>query len=168
MSSLNDFRCEVSIPLEITGQDSELCGAFAAFTCENCGPICNSCAETFPCPLISDGKHIPCEPQPPKPRKPVLTPIVVRALTQTITDTGWLTKAELRELAYAVKYGVLSKGKGGPFPILKTIYAIRGFDFAADREAQVADMRRAHMIDLARGTAKLFPWVEFKKIGSAA
>lgn len=71
MSSLNDFRCEVSIPLEITGQDSELCGSSAAFTCENCGPICNSCAETFRCPLISGGKHVPCEPQPPtQPQKP--------------------------------------------------------------------------------------------------
>jgi hypothetical protein len=163
-------RCEVSIPLDITGQDSVICGSYATFICENCGPICNSCAETFPCPLISDEKHIPVEPHTPtpKPRKPVLTPIVIRALTETVTDIGQLSRIELRELAYAVKYGVLAKGKGGPYPILKMVYAPSGFDFVVDRESQIADLRRAHMRDLARGTAKFFPWVAFQKLDGVA
>ncbi len=102
---------------------------------------------------------------PGKPRKPVLTRIVVRAIQGTIVDTGWLTKDQRRELAYAVKYGVLVKGKGGPFPILKTVYAIPGFDFVADREAAQAELSRAHMRDLARGTARFFPWVRFQEAG---
>ena len=164
-------RCEVSIPLESTGQQAELCGSPAAFVCENCGPICRSCSQTFPCPLTPDGKHTPAansQTLTPTPRKPILTPIVKRALTETITDMGQLTSTELRELAYAVKYGVLSKGKGGPFPILKTVYALPGFDFIADREARIAELRRAHMIDLALGTAKFFPWVPFEKVTGGA
>lgn len=97
------------------------------------------------------------------PRKPVLTAIVKRALTETVTDIGQLTHDQRRELTYAVKYGVLERGKGGPFPILKTVYAVPGLDFAADREHDVAEMRRAHMLDLARGTAKFFPWVPFQR-----
>jgi hypothetical protein len=31
----------------------------------------------------------------------------------------------------------LSKGRGGPFPNLKTVYAHPGFDFTGDRERQV-------------------------------
>lgn len=73
----------------------------------------------------------------------------------------------MRELNYAVKHGVLAKGKGGPFPILKTVYAVPGFDFRADREAGVAEMMRAHMIDIARGTDKFFPMVPFQELPNA-
>jgi hypothetical protein len=63
--------------------------------------------------------------------------IVERALDQTVTDIGQLTPEEQRELSKAVKNGVLSKDKGGPYPILKPVYARRGFDFAADRQLQI-------------------------------
>lgn len=57
MPTFKDSRCSVSIPFGATGEDSELCGTLTNQVCENCGTICNSCAETFPCPLIPDGKH---------------------------------------------------------------------------------------------------------------
>jgi len=99
-----------------------------------------------------------------KARKEILTAIVKRAMIETVTDLGQLTHDEIRELNYAVKHGALTKAKGGPFLILKTVYAIPGFDFAAQREQAIAEMRRAHMFDLARGTAKYFPWVDFQKV----
>lgn len=77
--------------------------------------------------------------------------LIHRALLSTITDMGQLAGSERRILAKAVKRGILSKGKGGPYPILKTIYARPGFDFARDREAGVAELMRAHMVDIARG-----------------
>lgn len=91
-----------------------------------------------------------------------LTPIVKRALVHTITDLGQISATEKRELLKAVKAGVLSKGKSGPFPILKTVYAVAGFDFEADRREQVAEILRAHMVDMARGTDKFFPMVRFQ------
>lgn len=94
----------------------------------------------------------------------MLTPIVTRALTQTITDIGQVTDAEKRELNRAVKAGYLSKGKGGGFPILKTVYAHPGFDFAADRREQVGIMLRAHAIDQALGVARFFPKPEYREI----
>lgn len=112
-----------------------------------------SCWEAY----TANGRLIPQHP-----RKEVLTNIVKRALVETITDIGQLSRSQLNELEYAVKYGVLSKGKGGPFPILKTVYAFSGFDFAADRENLEAEMRRAHMRDIARGADKFFPWVPFQ------
>jgi len=104
-----------------------------------------------------------------KARKEILTAIVKRAMIETVTDLGQFGRDEAgriqkRELEYAVKHGVLCKSKGGPFPILKTVYAIPGFDFSAQREQAIAEMRRAHMFDLARGTAKYFPWVDFQKV----
>jgi hypothetical protein len=63
--------------------------------------------------------------------------IVERALEHTVTDIGRLTPEEQRELSKAVKAGVLSKGKGGPYPVVKTVYARRGFDFAADRQLHI-------------------------------
>jgi hypothetical protein len=64
----------------------------------------------------------------------MLTEIVKRALTETVTNIGQLSATEQRELNTAVRHGVLSRGKGGPFPILKTVYAHPGFDFEADRK----------------------------------
>lgn len=100
-----------------------------------------------------------------RPRKQVLTAIVKRAMTQTVTDMGQLTHDEKRELNYAVRHGALVKAKGGPFPILKTVYAIPGFDFARDRQQAEAELRRARMRDVARGTEKFFPWVRFQQVG---
>lgn len=68
--------------------------------------------------------------------------IVKRALFKPVADIGQLSAEELRTLNRYVKKGYLSKGKGGGFPAMKTIYARPGFDFAADREAQVAQLLR--------------------------
>lgn len=69
-----------------------------------------------------------------------LPEIIKRALTQTVTNIGQLSQQERRTLATFVKRGHLSKGKGGPYPILKTVYAVAGFDFAAHRAAHVRYM----------------------------
>lgn len=66
-----------------------------------------------------------------------LPEIVKRALVETVCDIGQLSDCEIRTLNKYVKRGWLSKGKGGPFPILKTIYAHPGFDFAANRQREV-------------------------------
>lgn len=83
--------------------------------------------------------------------KETLTTIVKRALVETVTDIGQLTTQEKRELARAVKAGYLSKGKGGPYPVLKTVYAHPGFDFAADREYHYRQFLVWHALDVARG-----------------
>lgn len=75
-----------------------------------------------------------------KPRQAAMEDIVKRALVYTVTNIGQLSKDELRTLDRAVRRGWLSKGKGGPCPIPKTVWAHPGFDFAADRAAQVKVM----------------------------
>jgi len=69
-----------------------------------------------------------------------LPQIVKRALVEGITDIGQLSKADINTLNSYVKKGWLSKGKGGPFPMLKTCYAFPGFDFAGHRQAMIHDM----------------------------
>jgi hypothetical protein len=66
--------------------------------------------------------------------------IVKRAMKNTVTDIGQLTKDEKKILNHYVKKGWLSKGKGGHFPIAKTIFAILGFDFLASRNDSVQEM----------------------------
>ena len=63
--------------------------------------------------------------------------IVKYAMTKPISDIGQFTKENLKVLNLAVKQGTLDKGKGGPFPAIKTVYAIKGFDFAADRQNHI-------------------------------
>lgn len=77
----------------------------------------------------------------------MLTEIVKRALVETIVDIGQLTKTEKRELNAAVKRGYLSKGKGGPFPKEKTVYAHPGFDFGVDREYHYQEFKRLAVWD---------------------
>ena len=64
-------------------------------------------------------------------------PIVERALVETVVNIGQLSREDCQELDKAVRKGWLSKGRGGPYPILKTVYAVPGFDFEADRQAHV-------------------------------
>lgn len=97
--------------------------------------------------------------------KPIITPIVERAMKTDFCNLGQLSHQEKLQLERAVRHGLISKGTGGPFPKLKTVYAPIGFDFAQDRENGIAELRRAHMIDLARGTAHFFPLVPFEKVG---
>ena len=76
-----------------------------------------------------------------------LPEIVKRALVETVTDIGQLSKPELYQLNKYVKRGWLSKGKGGPFPILKTIYAHPGYNFAAWRQRYVEHAMRLAELD---------------------
>lgn len=76
-----------------------------------------------------------------------LSEIVKRALVETVTDIGQLTPVNKRELERAVRRGYLSKGRGGPYPAIKTVYALPGFDFAADRALIVAEMMELAHID---------------------
>jgi hypothetical protein len=66
--------------------------------------------------------------------------IIQRAINKTITDIGQLTDEEKKVLENYVKSGVLDKAKGGGFPKLKTVYAIKGFDFNKDREYQLSHL----------------------------
>lgn len=76
-----------------------------------------------------------------------LPEIVRRAMAETVTDIGQLSKAEIYQLNKYVKKGWLSKGKAGPFPRLKTVYACPGFDFEASRERHVAAAMAAYDIE---------------------
>ena len=76
-----------------------------------------------------------------------LPEIVKRALVSTVTDIGQLTPVDKRELERAVKRGYLSKGRGGPFPAIKTVYAFPGYDFAEARRMIVAEMMELAHID---------------------
>lgn len=63
--------------------------------------------------------------------------IVKRAMVETVVDIGQLSNSEKYQLNKAVKRGWLAKGKAGPFPRIKTVYAVPTFDFAASRERYV-------------------------------
>jgi hypothetical protein len=63
--------------------------------------------------------------------------IVKRAMTQNVTDIGQLSAEEVRTLNQYVKKGYLSKGKGGVFPAVKTVWAVPGYDFAEARDAAI-------------------------------
>src|SRR6478735_11507057 len=76
-----------------------------------------------------------------------LPAIVKRALVETVTDIGQLSKSDLYQLNKYVKRGWLSRGKGGPYPILKTVYACPGFDFAASRERYIEAAMAAYEIE---------------------
>lgn len=77
----------------------------------------------------------------------MLTDIVKHALVHTVCDIGQLTPQQKRELQAAVRRGYLSKGKGGPFPRLKTMYAHPGFDFIADRKREVDAAMAIHDLE---------------------
>lgn len=86
--------------------------------------------------------------------------IVKRAIVHTVTDIGQLTPAEKRELVKAVRAGYLEKGKGGPFPMIKTVYAVRGYPFAAERERMIDEMMRLpNPGGRKRETAATHPWL---------
>jgi hypothetical protein len=75
-------------------------------------------------------------------------PIVQRALTEGhVTDLGQLTGEEKQALKAAVKTGVLKQGKGGGFPVLKTVYAPPAFDIKGHHAAELAHLDRAAAMD---------------------
>lgn len=73
--------------------------------------------------------------------------IVRRALVETVTDIGQLSQSERYQLNKYVKRGWLSRGLGGPFPQLKTVYAHPGYDFAEWRRCYVDRMIRLSELD---------------------
>ena len=68
--------------------------------------------------------------------------IVKRAMLNPITDIGKLSKEQKKDLEKYVKMGILIKGKGGPFPKLKTVYALIGHNFIEARKEFIAEMYR--------------------------
>lgn len=75
------------------------------------------------------------------PSQSLLTDIVRKALIFTVTDLGQISIQQRRELDRAVDARVLEKGRGGPYAALKTVWAKRGYDFAGEREAEIAALR---------------------------
>ena len=68
--------------------------------------------------------------------------IVKYAMLHPLRDIGQLTIQEKRHLQKYVKMNVLIKGKGGPYPKLKTVYALIGHDIERDRRESIAEMMR--------------------------
>lgn len=54
-----------------------------------------------------------------------------------VEDIGQIGKDDLRLLNKAVKAGVISKGKGGEYPVIKTVFAPKGFNFIRHRQAVI-------------------------------
>jgi len=73
-----------------------------------------------------------------------LPPIVQRALQDSITDIGQLSVVDVRALNTAVMQGILTKDTGGPFPNPKKVWARPGYDFRAEREHALAELRARH------------------------
>ena len=74
--------------------------------------------------------------------------IVERALKEGhVTDLGQLTDEEVKALKAAVKRGVLKKGKGGGFPVLKTVYAHPDFDIQGQHAAELSRLDHAAAMD---------------------
>jgi hypothetical protein len=69
-----------------------------------------------------------------------LPAIIQRALTETVTDLGQLTAPERAALRRYVRRGCLARGQGGPYPSLKTVYAVPGYDFAGERRRTLQRM----------------------------
>jgi len=82
-----------------------------------------------------------------------LPEIVKRAMTQTVTSIGQLSTSEVQTLNAYVKKGWLSKGKGGPFPAPKTVYACPTFNFAASRFSYAEELKRLIALDNSRMTS---------------
>jgi len=73
--------------------------------------------------------------------------IVKRAMIDTLADIGQLTSDDIKTLDKYVKLGYLSKGRGGCFPVIKTVWACPGFDFQRQRDAAVENMLRIVELD---------------------
>lgn len=75
------------------------------------------------------------------PSPSILTDIVRQARKFTVVDLGQLTARERLELDCAVSHRLLVKGLGGPFPVLKNVWAAPGYEFAKERAAEIAFTR---------------------------
>jgi GNAT superfamily N-acetyltransferase len=92
---------------------------------------------------LADGKTIPPEvlAEYPDLAKSDHPPIVARALEDPVVVMHNLADKDLKALNKAVKDGVLEKGKGGPFPVLKTVFAKPGYDFDGERQKAMAKLK---------------------------
>jgi hypothetical protein len=77
--------------------------------------------------------------------------IVKRAMVNTVTDIGQLSKEEIKILNKYVKLGYLSKGKGGWFPVIKTVWACPNFDFEKQRNDAIEELYKIIKLDLKKG-----------------
>lgn len=66
--------------------------------------------------------------------------IIQQVMCCPITNIGQLSTENVKILNLYVKKGILSKGKGGGYPTLKTVYAYPEFDFNLDRKIQLEKM----------------------------
>jgi hypothetical protein len=82
--------------------------------------------------------------------QPTTEDFINYALRHPLSDIGQLDRPTRAALNRLVKKGVLSKGKGGPYIIEKTVYAPAGFDFAANRRAHIEHLKRLSELDRAR------------------
>ncbi len=80
--------------------------------------------------------------------------IVKRAMLSPVTHIGQLSKDDVRVLDLYVKRGVLCKGVGGGYATLKAMWALAGFNFAADRAELMAKMMTLVKLDAVRLSRK--------------
>jgi hypothetical protein len=96
--------------------------------------------------------------------------IVRHAIVHTVVNIGQFRHPgradELKTLERYVRAGYLEKGKGGPFPAIKTVYARPGYPFAAARQHFIDEIMRLpnprglsvperHQLKIARDTLKM-------------
>ena len=72
----------------------------------------------------------------------MLPKIVQRAILDTVTNLGQLSEDDVKTLDKYTRRGWLSKGRGGPFPKPKTVWAHPGYDFATARREKVLGMSK--------------------------
>ncbi len=91
----------------------------------------------------------------PLPYGPAELPRIVGwALVHTVVDLGQLSKLDKKILNRYVKKGWLAKGRGGPFPALKTVYAHPDYDFALHRQEALDEL---HALAVAEKAGRIKP-----------
>jgi len=58
-------------------------------------------------------------------------------MKDVIVDIGQLTDADKKHLNKLVKNGLIQKGKGGPFLMIKTVYAPLWYDIEGQRKVDI-------------------------------
>jgi hypothetical protein len=76
-------------------------------------------------------------------------PVVQRALgrEQHVVNIGQLSSDEKNALEKAVKDGILKKGKGGGFPVLKTVYSHPDYDIEGEHRKSIEELKNAQKMD---------------------
>lgn len=74
---------------------------------------------------------------------------VQQAENTTVVSIGQLTPDDVKALNKAVKAGVLEKGKGGGFGIIKTVYGKPGTDFAGERNTAINKLKAIGSLEQA-------------------